>query len=65
MPDSGGKRAREARKREKRRIKEERKRLRKAGLLQPGSSTSYLPDDEGSPQAGPPPEPEKKESTES
>lgn len=65
MPDSGGKRAREARKREKRRIKEERKRLRKAGLLQPGSSTSYLPDDEGSALTGVPPEPEKKEPTES
>ncbi|MBI2058728.1 MAG: hypothetical protein HYT87_03075 [Nitrospirae bacterium] len=64
MPDSGGKRAREARKREKKRIKEERKRLRKAGLLQPGSSTSYLPDDEGSAPAEDSPEPEKKETTE-
>jgi len=47
MADSSGKRTREARKRQQREKKAERKRLRKAGLLESDTSGLFAPGERG------------------
>jgi hypothetical protein len=67
MADSAGKRLREAKKRQQREMKAERKRLRKEGLLGNDNSGLFAPGemqrqvvDVNEPEQGPPAEPEVK-----